>query len=238
MRGFIVSASSFIFACGSALGQASEVQPSFEAASIRPIGLAGSGRFGIKIGPGGITARSTTLKEAIEEAYGVRDYQLSGGPNWLDSDAYAIEATAGRAASSGELRLMFQSLLASRFKLVFHRETKELSVYALVIGKNGPKVHELKDGDPFPEFRPPSKGSRLMYSNSDLPGFAAMLSQTAGRPVLDKTGLTGHYVIRLESEPGEDILTAVQEELGLKLEPAKAPAEILVIDHAEKPSEN
>jgi uncharacterized protein (TIGR03435 family) len=177
------------------------------------------------------------LQEFIKKAYRVDDFQITGGPNWLDSDGFVVEASAGRAATHEELVRMLQSLLAERFGLTLHRESKDMSIYALVVAKNGPKIHELKEGDPIaiPKQRP---GTAVWYTNGDVHDFAAFITRVAGRPVIDKTGLKGRYAIWLEKDPDEDLFTAVEENLGLKLEPQRAPVEIIVIDRAEHPSAN
>ncbi len=134
---------------------------------------------------------------------------------------------------------MLRTLLAERFKLAVHRETKEMAVYDLVVGKNGIKFPEIKPGEPrtaFPPMRPGMVGR--MYA-ANLSALADMLSQgnLLGRPVLEKTGLTGNYLIDIQTGPDEDLVTVVQDQ-GLRLEPAKGSIEMVVIDHLEKPGEN
>jgi uncharacterized protein (TIGR03435 family) len=162
---------------------------------------------------------------------------------------------------------MLQALLAKRFGLVFHRENRDVQVYMLVVGKNGPKLHEAKPGDTYPNGinlsnGPGGAGVMLMRSGPGgtfivtaqgvpLSSFLPQLSYNSGRPVLDKTGLTGKYDFELtyaldqnasagaaSDSTGPSIFTAIQEQLGLKLESGKAPVEIIVIDHAERPSGN
>jgi uncharacterized protein (TIGR03435 family) len=180
-------------------------------------------------------------------------YQISGGPSWLDSDSdrfnIAAIALGDKAPSPENVRLMLQSLLADRFQLKVHREIKEGPVYALVVGKNGPR---LKVSKPDEESSITASGNRtanITMANQTADRLALQLADSLDRPVIDKTGLTGHYDIKLTwipeyagaPRPGSDdvdIFTAVQEQLGLKLEPQKAPIEILVVDHAERPSDN
>jgi uncharacterized protein (TIGR03435 family) len=162
---------------------------------------------------------------------------------------------------------MLQALLADRFKLTIHRETKDLPAYALVIAKNGPKLQEAKPGT-YPEDGKGHAG-RILMDPGQLTGqglpiatLAEFLSEWLGRTVLDQTGLKGNYDFTLKwtPEPGQGMMlrgpegsnpgpeggpptdspaiTAIQEELGLKVESTKAPVEVLVIDHVEKPSEN
>ena len=135
---------------------------------------------------------------------------------------------------------MLQTLLAERCKLVVHHETKEMLVYALIVAKNGPKLRELKEGDPRPS---PPPGT-MMFLQQRLPDFVDQISsgpigqRFIGRPVLDKTGLQGVYLFQLTWGPDEDFMTAVQEQLGLKFESQKAQIGVLVIDHIEKPEAN
>jgi uncharacterized protein (TIGR03435 family) len=277
--------------------------PEFEVASVKPNK---SGERGGRImnSPGGrFTAANISLKMLIHLAYGVTDSQISGGPGWLNSEKFDIEAKTDDSSIADPWKLseeqrklaqdrskrMLQALLADRFKLTLHRETKELPVYALVVAKNGPKLQqasadELRPPDPkeHQDFRkgPPNgampKGRGLFMRPGQLTGTAAPLTVLAetlsnqpelGRIVLDKTGLKGNYDFTLKwaaderqgqmfggpggggkEEPGSDsapppdsgpsIFTAIQEQLGLRLESQKGPVEILVIDSAERPSEN
>jgi uncharacterized protein (TIGR03435 family) len=203
----------------------------------------------------------------MQQAYGIRDFQIVGGPAWLGTERYDITAKPEDAANQEQVKLMVQALLADRFKLEFHRETKELPTYALVVGKGGPKLKKYveTDGD--------SSGSggggrggmmRMMgrghFEANGVPvsALANQLAQALGRSVIDKTELTGNYDFKLDWTPDENqpgigpagdnhapapadgasIFAAVQEQLGLKLEGSKGPVEILIVDRAEKASEN
>ncbi len=267
---------------------------SFEVASIKP-SAAERGKVGIRIAPGGrFTASGLTAKMLIQQAYDIKDFQISGGPGWLSSERYDIVAKAESSANREQLKLMLQSLLAERFKLEVHRETKELPVYSLVVAKNGPKLQKSEYQPPDPESGPPPKptgegpgplaraaagesvsrstGGPMMRMGrgqvnaqmAQISMLANVLSMQLGRPVIDKTGLKGAYDFKLEWTPdesqrafglgegdrpageaaappdssGPSIFTALQEQLGLKLESQKGPVEILVIDGIEKPSEN
>ena len=226
----------------------------FEVASIRPHkGMYTVVRSSIS-GPK-VTIEAYGLTGLIMDAYHLNGrYQISGGPSWMDSDSDRFDIVAnapGVGTPTGDdVRRMLQSLLADRFQLKFHRETKERPVYALVAAKNGPK---LKESAPDKEFSTSVGGNRtvqLTMSKATMEQFAVQLSNSGlDRPVLDKTRLAGHYDITLNWIPeyagpaapdsnGVNVFSAVQEQLGLRLEPQKAPVEILVIDHAEKPSEN
>ncbi len=275
-------------------------EPAFEVASIKPNKSGGRG-MQIGIQPGGrFTAKNISLKKLIGMAYGVEDFLISGGPPWLDSERYDIDAKA-EASSEGDMRkmsdeqmeaemdrrkLMIQALLADRFKLTLHKDSKEFPIYALVIAKNGPKLkaataEELAPPEPPDPKNPPKPDSKGMFKTrgrglrmgrGELIGQGAQISFLAdglsnqlGRTVLDQTGLKGNYDFELKWTPdesqgqmfkgpggpggpgdgppppdpnGPSIFTAIQEQLGLKLETKKGPVEVLVIDHAEKASEN
>ncbi len=225
----------------------SQPSPAFEVASVKMSPLLGSGAVRIiKVAiHGQLTFSGITLKDCISWAYGATNYQISG-PNWIDSERYDIRAKAANPVAADELKLMLRSLLADRFTLILHRDQKILPVYALVIGKSGPKIHAVKPEGPSKYF-PNSTG--LSARQVSMARFAELLSGKVDRPVLDETGLTGVFDIDLnwsrdsgatpEDTAGPSIFTAMQEQLGLKLEARKAPVEILVIDHAEKvPTEN
>jgi uncharacterized protein (TIGR03435 family) len=232
----------------------------------------------------GLTATNVTLKILIKMAYGVEDDQILAAPSWFDSQTYDIEAKVDTSEvselsklSGDERMIMFQKLLADRFKLALHRETKELPVYALVIAKNGPKLKEAKPGDTYAnglkglDGKPAGHAGMMMWGRDRLTGqvitIASMvppLSQQLGRTVQDRTGLTGNYDIELHwtpdnaagsimgpprdraasdsgaaaESPEPSFFTAIQEQLGLKLESRKAPVGVLVIDHAETPAAN
>jgi bla regulator protein blaR1 len=232
--------------------------PAFEVASIKPSRPDDRASF-IRPAPGGgITAENVTLKTLVKTAYGIQDFQLSGGPGWLDSNGYDVQAKAEAQIGFDKIRLALRKLLADRFHLAIHTETKELPVYALVVAKSGPKFQEAKraaqDGDGgFHWGRGHTYGQMVTMAE-----FVEVLSGVLGRPVLDDTAIKGRFDLKLEWTPegfvprerpagnnepqidpnGPSIFTAIQEQLGLRLESRKGPVEILVIDHAEKPSEN
>jgi uncharacterized protein (TIGR03435 family) len=231
---------------------AAQETASFEVASIKfhPAPIAFSSDSAIH--GSRVTATAITLIDLITNAYGVRYDQISGGPPWAKSDHYDLNAKAEGESTITKDRLqeMLRTLLAGRFQLQIHREMKETPVYELVVGKNGSK---LKAAAPDTKGGYVSRGSstgqmRMEATKGTMEQLARQLSVTAGRPVIDKTGLAGYYAYTLDwmpanrpLEPDSDtpsMFTAVQEQLGLKLESAKAPIEMLIIDRAEKPSEN
>ena len=241
-----------IIAVPFAVSAQSSESPAFEVASVKPNKF--TGVRALRVDPGRLVATRMSLNNLIGEAYSVANFQILGGPSWTNSDVYDVEAKAERSSSKRQLLLMLQSLLADRFKLTIHRETKEIPVYVLVAGKSGSRLKEV----PYDEDMA-GKGVRLT-GNLQLTGRMAAVSQLAkvlsdtvfngehliDRPVLDRTGMAGVYDFTLSwkadkdrvNSDGPSVFSAVQEQLGLKLEAHKSPVEMLAIDRAEKPSEN
>ena len=248
---------------------ASAKVPEFDVISIRPNKNLSQIKNGIETTttisrdtPDGFSASNYYLKSLIFDAYGLKQfYQIVGGPGWIDSEGFDIEAKVVPAGGSTpqpltrELRKQMQrSLLADRFKLAVHNETRELPVYELVVAKNGPKFRLANPGEKFNDSTNFSGMlTVLTLQNLQISALTLELSSRLSCPVLDKTGLTGKYDIKLEwardtgpsvgnatadNASGPSIFTAVQEQLGLKLQPAKAPVDVIVIDHIERPSEN
>jgi uncharacterized protein (TIGR03435 family) len=225
---------------------------SFEVASVKPnttahAGGEGSERENISSTPGGLTMRNVSLRTGIQWAYEVRGYQVSG-PAWLATERYDIVAKTSSAASEEQLRRMLQALLADRFKLVLHRESRELPVYLLVAGRRGTRL-QASNGEGDSSMQP--AGGGLEFRNYSMPAFAERLSTrpfSFDRPVLDETGLTGRFDFTMKladnatelkrtlegMEHGGPDFAAFLEPLGLRLQPQKGPVEILVIDAAEK----
>ena len=203
------------------------------------------------------------LRLLITVAYRIKDNQLNGAPDWFNTELYDMNAKAEKPSSVEDLHVMLQNLLAERFKLRFHRETKELPVYTLTVDKDGPKMqpHEAQSaGDPWIDQTIEQVVHVKMAAKFvPMDYFAWRLGlQTLDRPVIDRTNLKGGYDFNLtftrELPPGipegallngaaidtsgPTIFAAMRQQLGLKLEPQKGPVEIMVIDHAEKPTEN
>jgi uncharacterized protein (TIGR03435 family) len=230
---------------------AAAAQPVFDVASVR-VSQSGRGegdwRDDIQASPGSVIMRNVTLKTAIRWAYHVMDYQVTG-PDWIGSDRYNISGKSAEPVAEDQLRLMLQTLLAERFQLAFHRQTKELHAYEMVVAKSGAKFHESKvEGEPVVN---PDK-TRMTV---DVKGFPAsqivdVLSRMLHAPVINNTGFTGRYDATVNIarympdgttpfEPVATIILALQEELGLKLESKKMMLDLLIVDHAEKvPAEN
>jgi uncharacterized protein (TIGR03435 family) len=241
----------FAMAAMPATSQTTAPKPSFEVASIKP--HKGDVTFSVDPALRGsrVVGTASTLADMITVAYDVRYDQTSNGPGWINSDRFDIEAKApGDVPPTNEqFRLMMQDLLSERFQLRLHHETRDLPVYALVVGKNGAK---LKVSDPDAReggsVRSRAEGLHMETKKGSMAALARRLSSSAGRPVIDKTGLTGTYEYTLDWFPATQIPTpestvpslfiAVQEQLGLRLDSTTAPQEVLVIDSVQRPSEN
>ena len=220
--------------------------PAFEVASVKldPVQIPGS-RF--QFLPGGRFSARVWMKQIVELAYGLKDYQVTGGPAWITSDRYLIEAKAESAdAGKAEMLPMLRTLLADRFQLKLRQENKEFAVYDLVVDKNGPKAKPLKDGEQE-TCRPGNSYACGIYTFANL---AHGIQYFAGRPVLDKTGMGGRFDIKLVFDeyvpsaapaPESDkpsLFAALQEQLGLRLEPQKAMLLTLTIESIQRPRGN
>lgn len=237
-----------------------ESPATFDVASVKPSsGLGGLTRY---LPGGGIQFTGVTLRVLVEIAYGVRPFQVVGGPGWIDTDGFDIDARppidsanpADPAALSKEQRKVgerLRSLLADRFGLTIHRDTREQPVYALIAANGGPKLRESAEGKNFVRagrgsITGKSVGLRMLVLN---------LSNALDRQVVDKTGLTGSYDFELKWAPdmvssgtggtsppsdtdGPSLFTALPDQLGLKLESMRGPVQVWVIDGVEKPSLN
>ena len=227
---------------GSARAQTADSQPAFEVASVKP-NAEGRGREQVQSSPTSLTIRNASLTFYIHWAYDVRFDQITR-PAWLNTERYDIVAKTAGPSTESQLRLMLQSLLAERFQLALHRETKPLSVYEMVAAKSGPKLTESKSGDTGG-----TSTNRASYElrHTSLPEFAVRLAELGAvdLPVVDRTGIQGSFDISLkfpdgwrpspQPDPnGVSIFTILEEQLGLKLELRKSATEILVVDHAEK----
>jgi uncharacterized protein (TIGR03435 family) len=228
-------------------------QSSFDVASVRPAGPGAHGG-GIEVTPGGrFSATGVSLRALLKFGYSVRDFQITQPPAWFDSQRYDVLAKAETEVPEDRMKLMVQSLLADRFQLKLHRESKEMQTYVLTVLKTGVKIQPVQTGE---TGRVSRKGLGFIAgTKASMAQLAEALSDVAlngryilDRPVLDRTGLSGVYDFMLTWTPdssgstsdlsGPSLFTAVQEQLGLKLEIQKAQVEILVIDHVEKASAN
>lgn len=210
----------------------------FDAASVRPFPTPGGGGI-LQYTPGRVAGRLSATR-LIMEAYHMTYYQISGGPDWPISEMFDIEGKAAAPAGETQLRQMLQALLAQRFKLAVRHETKDIPVYALTVARGGPRLREIKPGDPIPTRTPPDPGMVRVFFVETIHDFVESLNKgdTAGRPVLDQTGLLGTFVIDFQAHSSADFLDSVQEQSGLRFEPRKAPLDTIVIEHIEKPDAN
>jgi uncharacterized protein (TIGR03435 family) len=201
----------------------------------------------------------------IQIAYNVNDLQLEGGPSWVRSDRYEVDARAEGSATLEQMRPMLQSLLADRFKLTLRRETRQLPVYDLLPDRGGLKIMPMKEGSCLPAdhaipFGPLNTCGGLRRQRAPerhvleaigipMTKLVELLSDDVGRVVIDKTGLTNLFSFRLEFAPVAlqvapadssvpPLFGALQEQLGLRLEAARAPVEVLVIESVERPTPN
>jgi uncharacterized protein (TIGR03435 family) len=297
---FLVGAGLFGVALGAQSPQPSAATPAFEVASIKP-NNSGDGRVMMQNQPGRFVATNITLRLLIRNAYQLQDFQISGGPGWMASDHFDINAKVPDeyrdlppmrpGSGPGPLQLMIRALLVERFKLTVHNETKDSPIYALILarsdGKLGPNLKKSETdceamfaagrarGGAMPPPGPPPPGQPMPCGIRIGPGNMAVggvplaqvanaLGMFAGRIVQDRTGLIGNYDMNLTWTPdqmpqrppgapsdqpaqfngvsvdpnGPSLFTAVQEQLGLKLDSQRGPVETLVIDRAEKPVEN
>jgi uncharacterized protein (TIGR03435 family) len=227
---------------------AAQPRPAFEVASVRPTGDTGGPlRVNSTVEADGIRYLNMALSHCIQQAFTLKQYQLVR-PDWTDRERYVIVAKAAAPASREKLMEMFQTLLVDRFKLAFHRETRDMAVYALVVAKNGPKLKDAKDET----VSQVSGGAEAVFEGVPMGMLANVIGNSLDRPVLDETGLKGRYDFTLtwserkrkgpapESAAPESpsIFTSLPATLGLKLEPRRVPMEMFVIDHVERPSEN
>jgi uncharacterized protein (TIGR03435 family) len=252
----MAAAAGAILACRrSAFSQAATAPaapPEFEAATIKPSNFGPSNyTSGIKTGSGRLDGQNVTLKRCIMGAYGVGPHQIVGGPDWIDSQRFDIQAKADQPIDDDDvLNLMLKSLLADRFKLALHREARPTSAYVLEVDKKGPKLEVSQGGESVTNTSTGRAGRVTMeIRNTGMDVFAKVLSRALDLPVVNGTSLTGLFTFTLHWTPdtvrpadvGDDdvsIFTAVGEQLGLRLRSTKAPVEVLVIDHAEMPTAN
>lgn len=302
----------------SGFAQSDPTGPAFEVASVKVSTPLPNGVVMVRMGggpdssdPGRVTYTGVNLKALVAQAYNVKEYQVEG-PSWLDAERYDVIATIPKGAEKEQVRLMMQRLLAERFHLTLHRESKPMAVYTLSVGKTGAKLQEVDPDNPPPLPPPPSGGpgapppppppggggvagkpgpmrggmrmmmsmnGRRMMGSTTIARLCEMLSNLTDRPVIDLTELKGTYQLDLSwtpdehekmggkfapamaasavlhsdgpanpvgpqpgdgaSDPGQTLAQALQNGYGLKLEAKRNPADILVIDHAEKvPTEN
>jgi uncharacterized protein (TIGR03435 family) len=216
--------------------------PTFEVASVRAVNPpAGPHVVSLLINHGRLNIEAAELRQIVGLAYAIQRVRVLGGPGWADADQFDIAAKAENVdATRDDIRVMLQALLADRFKLAVHRETKEIPAYSVVVGKTGAK---LKESEPGRKGRmidtvSPSGVKQTLFESMSFRVLVNMLANTLGSPVEDQTGLTGVYDYTFDWPDAGSSLFASLEELGLKLEAKKTAVEVLIIDRVEKPSAN
>jgi uncharacterized protein (TIGR03435 family) len=245
-----------LLSCSIALGQSPTASPAFEVASVRPHPGPLHVEMGFSSSGPRLNLEGYNPMQLVMEAYGLKDYQVSAAPSLKTQDTIyydiAAKAEGDATPTKAEFRRMLQILLAQRFNLKYHFEAREMPVYALVVEKSGPKFKpSAPDASGRGEVGVNGRNQTLTTPLESMNSLADDIANafSVDRPVVDRTGLTGTYDIQLEATPefrinrdsgSEDvsIFTAVQEQLGLKLEPAKAPVQVLIIDHIESPTSN
>jgi uncharacterized protein (TIGR03435 family) len=243
------------------------VAPPFDVISIKPASKDSPGTR-MQFTPDGLRGSGVTVRFLLFEGFGgINQNQVINEPAW-STEGFDIEAKVAPAdvATLGKMnfdqrRQMFQAILTDRFKMVVHHETRELPLYILTVAKGGPKLKESAPDDPA-STTPRRRGmmvnnGKITATDAQISTMVTILSRNLGRTIVDKTGLTGNYDFALEwaddagsphpsdgaaaanaPDPGASIFTALQEQLGLKLESTKGPVDVVVIDHIEKPTEN
>lgn len=227
-------------------------EPQFEAASVKlHTASPSTGRSGIEETPGLVRIEDLNLKSVIGIAYGVKHFQIEG-PGWLDTVDVDVTAKTPTGYQHAQLQVLLRQLLADRFKLAVHHESREAPAFALVVAKGGSKLQAATKPRDFFTARPGLiQGARV--STTQLAG---ALARMLGRPVTDETGLTSMYEVKAEwtpdqsspatnadgqavPEPGLSLFTALNDQLGLRLQTRKAPTDVVVVDHMERaPTEN
>jgi uncharacterized protein (TIGR03435 family) len=224
-----------------ALAVAAQVS-SFDVASVKPVNPpAGPHVVSLIINHDRLNIEAAELRQIVGQAYAIQRVRVLGGPAWADSDQFDIAAKAASPdVTRDEIRAMLQTLLAERFHLVVHRDTKQIASYTLLVAKGGSK---LKDASPdqktgFTDAAGPNGAPRTTFAASPIRTLVNMLANTLGSPVVDKTALTGLYDYSFDWPAQGASLVDALDQIGLNLEAKKEPVEVLVIDHADKPSSN
>jgi uncharacterized protein (TIGR03435 family) len=228
---------------------AADAHPVFEVATIKPSDPNAKGTS-FRIEGRHIVMSNQPVANLIALAYGLQGKQIVGGPAWLGTDRYNIDGVADVEGEPNlkQMQEMYRKLLAERFGLAAHMEKKEMAVYALTVGKGGVKNLTKSKGDPNGEPDQNGGPRGMTFANCSMGEFSLMLGFMMDRPVVDETGIAGRWDFALSWTPQDaettdpsaapGMFTAIQEQLGLKLEPVKAPADVLVVDKVERPSAN
>jgi uncharacterized protein (TIGR03435 family) len=235
-------------------GALAQPAPTFEVASVKASPPSSEGmrmrvQPTITWSPGGVTMLNASLKALIQWAYHVQTIQVIA-PGWLDQNHYDVVAKTSTPASNEQLRQMVQTLLADRFKLEFHRDTKEMQAYVVSVAKTGHKLKPSEGEGPI-DMKPTGKGLNILFTHVTMAELAEMASSPLDGVVVDQTGLKGawdftvdgsFFAMQKPADMQEAIGMMIQvmnEQLGIKVEQKKFPAQVLIVDRAEKiPVEN
>lgn len=218
-----------------------QTEPHFEVASIKPSPPDAGDANVLKPTPDRFEADNFTTRRLIALAWDVRVFQVSGGPTWLDSQRYDFTAKPDGSVEDQHLRRMVRTLLAERFQLQAHHATKEMPVFLLEVAKGGAKLPPASPGND-PDIR--GRAGHLSAKRVTAELLSRILANELERPVLNRTGIDRAFDVELEytpdqnPEPGASLFTAIQEQLGLKLESQRAPVDVLIVDRIERPSPN
>jgi len=227
-----------------------DVSPAFEVATIRPSDPNATGGWSFPENGRHVGCANASVATILSVAYGIHDKQVVDGPEWIRTDHYDISGVSNVGDPSlPQMQEMYRKLLAGRFHLVFHRETRELPIYAVRVANGGPKIVAARPGEHLNTGNRGGGGQRtLKFTNMPMSGFALNMNLYLDRPVVDQTGLKGAYDFTLtwtyddahvsDANAAPSLFTAVKEQLGLRFDAVKGPAEIFVVDHIERPSEN
>ena len=230
---------------------APDATPGFLVAAIKPSKPDAAGGWAFPDEGHHINCVNADLVTILTIAYGIHKKQIIGGPEWLGKDRYDISGIPDLPGepSFQQKREMYQKLLADRFHLVFHRETRAIPIYALTIAKGGPTLKPADPSETMNTGNSGSPGERISkFRAMSMPNFALNMNFHEDRPVIDQTGLPGKYDFTLkwtsdvahasDADAAPSLFTAIKDQLGLRLDAVKGPAEVFVIDHVERPSEN
>ncbi|HUB78062.1 MAG TPA: TIGR03435 family protein [Bryobacteraceae bacterium] len=227
----------------------------FEVASIKPAQPGGQGG-GIRAMPGGQTylAQGATLRLMIMLMYKMADGQVVGGPSWMNSELWDVDAKAERPSSLDQLHEMYQNMLVDRFQLKFHMDTREERAYVMTVDKGGTKMKKNLSPEPFDFPLKPGGRGQLVAQHLDMKYLCWFLGQQLQSPLVNQTGLDGFYDFTLELPPPDpnrlegggrggppdpsDLFAAIGDQLGLKIDSRQAPVPVMVIDSVQKPSGN
>ena len=226
---------------------AAQAAQRFEAVSIKP-NLSGAEGSDTTTTTGRLNLLNATALSLVQRAFGVHPHQILGAPAWVTSDRFDIVAVTGGAdqLTDKDRQPFIQALLAERFGFQAHEETREMRAYALVAAKKGVKLVPSTGPGEYAMKRTMESGKQVLRSTKgNLTRLVEILSKVTGRTVMDQTGLTAQYDFTLAWVPdqegdstGPSLFTALQEQLGLRLDPIKMPTRVIVIDRMERPSAN